>query len=311
MTSRTARRLVATAVVLLLVAGAPDRASAETAPVTEVAWWSQRIGAMAQPDGGFELAFQVNAESSVAAVRITVPAGGASRVQLVLAATTELPEDVAFSGCALREPWGPANPGAWADQPVDDCETSDPVSFGRSTGGQWVADVTRLAPQAGGELSVLIHPGALPVADGAPILTAYTATFSAASVMLDGTSSTGGGGGGGGGNGGGTPTTVFTPVIPRIPFTPAPPLTFTPTTASNEQALPLPDPGASGSQGTVPVFDIAGGKDRGQLWGRLVWLLPLCALGGFASGVGRKVVREGPLLRRPVTPSDAGPGANP
>lgn len=165
---RRAVVVVAGAVALALLP--PWRVDAQDAvdvSVTEVGWWSSQPTAVAQPEGGFQIAAGATGEAqSVAALRLSMPAAKVDSLQVRLVESSSLGTELGvLQLCRTSDPWTAANPGAFDDAPEPDCTVS--AGLTRTTDGVWLGDAAALAPE-GGDVSVMIVPKYQPPAPIGP-----------------------------------------------------------------------------------------------------------------------------------------------
>lgn len=307
---------VAVAAVLVLVPASPA-AAAVTATVAETGWWSQRPGATAQDDGGFEVAAALGTEQSVAALRIQVSGGQVTTATLTIEETGGVGQSEApLTVCPTAVPWTAANPGAYSEAPEPDCTRT--VELTRAAdGASWTADVGILLGE--GETSLVVVPGT-GGPGGLPLGPGYQVTFGAATVQAAGADGAGGGlaapepegiappGAGGDDLGGGEFDSAPAPGADSPSFaTPGVDPAFDASTPPPEPAAAapgLPQGGADDAASTGPpaeqpvgaVSSFASGpvsSDGGgnQPWGRLLFLVPLCALAGAGVAYGRPWLR--------------------
>jgi hypothetical protein len=183
------------AVVLAVAAGAVAIAgpaatpagSQELAAITQVGWWSQRPGATAQPDGGFEVAVGVGGqEQSAAALRLEAGGELASAFISLDEATAVGIQAAGLRACTTTGAWGEANPGDYEDRPPADCD--DAVDLTRDdAGGVWTGDVTSLLDPSGTTL-ILLEPVGREVVAGLPVVPGFQIQFSGAQVLATGSS---------------------------------------------------------------------------------------------------------------------------
>lgn len=151
--------ILATGVVALALLS-PWRVDAQDAvdvSVTEVGWWSSQPTAVAQPEGGFQVAAGPSGEAqSVAALRLSMPPARVDSLQVQLVESSSLGAELGvLQLCTTAEPWSAANPGAFDDAPQPDCTVS--AGLTRTTDGIWLGDAAALAPD-GGDVSVMVVP---------------------------------------------------------------------------------------------------------------------------------------------------------
>lgn len=264
----------------------------EAAEVSAVAWFSDRPGASAQPDGGFEVADTLDG-TSTAAVQLTINATSLSSLTLVLDETVGVAAEQAnVRACLFTGTIGPANPGALDAAPAPDC--TGEVLLERDEAGDWSGNVLGLAQAApeGAPFGIALLPGELdsPV----PLPTGFSLTFEAASVLATGsfdaptTTTTFGSGG--------APAEPAAPlpVVPP-PVTSDPNLVNTfdgqqPLTPPTQPGTPEPDSEAVSEQTAeenalpVPTGSAIGGGGDERPWWRLVLLIPFSAGIGYAAG---------------------------
>ena len=274
------RALLAIAGAAVLFASTPATAQ-EAASITAVGWWTQRPGASALPDGGFEIAGAPSGPISEAALRVEVRNAQISFALLELTESSEVFGSVAgINACPTTDAWEPANPGAWSDAPAPRCESVE-VSLSRSDAGLWTGDVSRLL-RAGTVSIVLV--GVPTTSDGAPV--AFQTVFARARL---------------------TASAPSTPAAPP-PETSEPPSFFSPDDTTTFAPLPPPPPdiavappaGATTPEPTDLTGTIAepssevGDDGEDAPWWRLVFIVPLSvATGGGAVYVRRFVQRRG------------------
>ena len=313
-------RLTAGAVLgLLLVVPAPAHA-AVTAQVAETGWWSQRPGATEQPEGGVEVAAALGGPQSVAALRIAVTGGEVTTAKLTIEETGGVGQPTAtLLVCPTSDQWKAANPGPWDDAPAPDCGNS--VTLTRAEdGATWTADIGILLVGASTSLMIVPSPQG---PSGLPVGFGYQVTFGKATIEAAGGGVGAGGlappvpesGGppgdlgeipGGGGTEPGSSPSFETPP-PSSAGDPALDTSTPPPAPGDAGVAPAPDVGAveldtsggdaasSSPEGAVDAFaagpTAAGGGERAK-WGRLVFLLPFCAMVGAGIAYGRPWLRE-------------------
>lgn len=259
----------------------PAATAAEAAAITAVGWWSQRPGATELPAGSFEVALLPNAPQSIAALRVEVKAAPLTSALLELTEAEQVLGEVArVQACPTNDDWTPANPGAWGDAPVADCEGSSTV-LGRNADGTWTADVESLL--RGGSTSLVIVP-VVEVSDQQQSA-AFQVTFARARLV-------------------GSAPSESTPA----PATPAP--SFEPTTPTEPIAagtVPAPDVApvtTSLPTGTPPAATPAGtsfaapAEPAGEPkpWWRLAVGVPVSLAAGGAAVFVRRWLRERELI---------------
>lgn len=254
--------------------------AAPAASITQTGWWSQRPGASAQPDGGFELALAPNEALSIAAIRIDVNAVQLSSALLSITESQAFGSEVAgISACVTTDSWTPANPGAWEDRPTPNCNTS--TTLGRRNTGEWSADISSLLTV--GTNSIVLVPGSSPDTQGAPV--PYQLGFEKPKLLATApTAPPPDTSGGGSSSSGGSPTIVSAPDTPPTSQSAGPPA-----------VVVAPDPSATPSAEVPFAAAPASGDDDGGVsrpWWRLALLLPIAALAGAAATVARRGVLQ-------------------
>lgn len=292
------RRLVAGLAVAAaaLSIGAPWEVGAQEpvgVSVTAVGWWSSRPTAIAQPEGGFEVAAGPTGEAqSIAALRISIAGTKVDTLQMRLVEASSLGTELGgLRVCTTSGAWAPANPGAMADAPKPSCEVSTALT--RTGDGLWLGDVAALAP-SGGEVSLMIVPSyQSPVGIGPGMV-----------VTISGGELTGAGEPSSGvappvDSGAGTvdpgPTDFFAPSdggsfgIPDTPVTP------------DFGTAVVPEPAAPEAAPDADVDDfaldpIAADPDPPPPWVRLVVLVPLSVAIGVGGARLRRALEERALV---------------
>jgi hypothetical protein len=292
------RRLALRAVVGLALAAAvvvSGIAAAQGDAPTNTGWWSQDPTAAEQDGGGFQVSGIAGQPVSVAALRFSTPSG-TTRATLTLTEADGgfVTPATSVVVCKTTDPWQPANPGAYDEAPTPDCTTSAPLARDAEA-LTWTADVAPLLLSLGGEVSLMIVPGATG-GGGSPLDPAFQVTFSGADLavvsapgttLAPSTTTTLGNLGGGGGSG-----SSFTPPRATPPTTAAAPA-ITPDTA------PADNTPAGGDAFQPPP--LAGGATPGsggsdQPWERLFFLVPLSALLGVAFVYVRRILQQRGVL---------------
>lgn len=184
------RRIAIPALLLLAAVGiwrAPMASSADVdVTVSEIGWWSSRPGALAQPEGGFEVAASPTGDTqSIAALRLSIAATQVDSLQVRFDETASVGTQVgAMKMCATTSSWTPANPGPMTEAPAADCTIS--AGLTRTVDGVWLGDATALAPN-GGVVSIVIVPNYNPPA---PIGPGLVVTISGGDLTATGSSTT-------------------------------------------------------------------------------------------------------------------------
>lgn len=266
--------LAATAAVIVWTPPAGAQAS-----IAATGWWTQRPGASDLPAGGFEVALYPQGPVSVAAVRVQ---GSAPSALLVLTEGEQvLGETARLQACPSRDPWTPANPGAWDDAPAADCEASS-VPFGRGADGSWSADVAAMV--AAGVPTIVIAPVA-EFSDAEQSFT-FQITFTGARLVAPGAEqSSAPPPDDSPGAQDPAPDPSFAPAYPApaAPFVPAP-------------AVPAPAAAAQPAQGPAPeaapdaalAVSAQDGNTADRPWWRLLLGVPI----SLAVGAGAVLLRQ-------------------
>lgn len=298
------RRLVlggtALAAVGLLGLVVPWRAGAQAVEVgvTAVGWWSSNPVAVAQPQGGFQVAAGPDGSTqSLAAVRLSIAATKVDSLPVHLVESSSVGTDFGILRlCTTKDPWTAANPGTMDTAPKPDCTVV--ANLTRTTDGSWLGDAAALAPN-GGEVSLMVvpvyqPPSPAPVGPGMIVTISggqFTATgsnvTSTTASTVDSSSVYSGSGSDGstvdyfGPSGGGS----FG--IPDATITP-----------SFGSAAPPPEQVAAPSRSTTSGFALTPVKSDGgppAPWVRLIILLPLSAGFGVGAARLRRAIAEGLL----------------
>jgi len=301
MSARLIGRLsVLVGVIAFVVVASATHAGASTASVIEVGWWTSEPGASPAPAGGFQVANGVQGPQSIAAIRMMKESDpGAVKLQLTPASgAVNADAGAALQICPIVADWKAANPGAAGDAPKYDCATK--VDVTKDAGGTWSADVSALLSSAaeGAPVSMMVVPA--PSAVGS-VPVPFQINFSAAAVAAPaGTPA----GAAQGSSPFSAPQPSSAPSVagarPSItPSTPHPVTAPAPAAPTNTTAPPSTAP--ANQQASAPTVHIAtAGRGRGKPWGRLLYLVPLSAIGGLAVALGRKVVSERGLVGEPA-----------
>jgi hypothetical protein len=265
------------------IAGAQEGVPAE---LREVGWWTDRPGATAAAEGGFEVAAGIDSsEQSVAALRFHFDAGSVTAFDVILTEAASL--GTQFGGlkvCTTGAFWQGANPGPRDQAPEPDCSAE--VRLTRSTSGAWLGSLAALAA-GGGEVSLMVLPVYEPpvpvgpgmvvqiagveiaAAEGTPTTTTTTTTTTTIPVGAVGDGTTGSP------PVGGDPAANYF----EVPGSPAP----------TGEAAPPTEPAADATAGgdgeeefftLGPLEDDAGER---RPWIRVLVLVPLSA--GLGAGV--------------------------
>jgi hypothetical protein len=295
-TKRVTQLACAAVIVGLSCAGpafvVPAAATPVSGAVDAVGWWSSRATAMAQPEGGFEVASAPDgAAQSVAAVNIRVDIATMKTLQITLTESTSVGSQLAhIRACAAAPGWSPANPGAFDQAPSMDCGVA--VDLAHTSAGTWVGNIATLVPN-GGTASI----GFVPVADSpAPVGTGLLVDITGVNIagqgdVVERTVTP---------EPGSDPDPALNSYDPSASgFNDTPIINLDPGTITNPgNAFELPDSTAT----TVPAF--AAQKDLTSTlkaksgptrpWIRLVWLTPLSAAIGVGVVFGRRfLVNQG------------------
>lgn len=283
--------LAAVGLVLLLLPGSVHAEEELPFEVLEVGWWSSRPTAVAQPEEGFEVAAGPTGEAeSVAAIRLSITPGTISSLSVRLddSTTSQL---IAGPGGILRVcttvgTWTTANPGPYDEAPEPDCAAG--VNLTLTEDGYWIGDVGSLAP-TGGEVSLMVVPEYKPAPVGpGMIVTIAAGQFNPVGTPVAGTTDTTLDSGGG-----------FEPpaddfVVPNAgafgidtqEFTPS----FGPTETTIAPSVPA-DPTVESGSDDFALDPIANEGDT-KPWGRIIVLIPLCAVFGVGGVYLRRFLSE-------------------
>ena len=173
--------------VVLVVSASTAASGQSSADITQVGWWSRRPGAAELPEGGFEVAWGVQGEESVAAVLVVGGIEEPDEVLLILNESAETNVDsAAIRVCTSATTWQAANPGAYEDRPTANCAAATQLGRDSST-SRWIADVTAFV--APGPVSLMLVPVETPVDENLPVAAPYQVTFSGAQLRVSGGSS--------------------------------------------------------------------------------------------------------------------------
>lgn len=273
--------LIAASVAIWIV---PVAYAQTSSPALATGWWTQQPGAQPIVDDGFEVAWALEREVSMAAVRLDTSAAAGGTVFLVLQEIGGNATDQGYVDVCptTANSWTADNPGAYGDRPESDCTVEGTVRLGRDLGTkQWAGDVTGLVNSAG-ITSLAVRPAGKPFSGSSGPSAPFQVRFGAAELRYD------------------PPATA-----PTQPTSSAPPETFSFGDDNNAQPPNFEFPGAGGgfdSSGFGPVITsttiadttattaattssidrrlatASGSADRP--WGRLAVLVP------FSSGIG-------------------------
>ena len=303
--------LAVTAAVFAFVPG--DVSAQAAATVVETGWWSRQPAAV--PGSAFEVARAPDGDVSVTALRIKVD-GQVSSAQLQLS-EVQLAGSPSLQVCATLATWTAPNPapGAWDTRPAPTCGSTPVRMVHDEVQKLWSADIRSFLPTGQPTASVMIVPVAdeaitvppplppppvgVPVAPPVtvpppstipgqtPVPLPFTASFSGAQLVVQGSGSADTTSGAGDlspldspiGDGGGSDSFFATPEIP----------------APSEQAIASP----AQVEGRFPQRDdvgLPGKKGANQPWGRLPLLTLAAAAVGAGTTFGRGQLRERGLL---------------
>lgn len=287
--------LVAVSVLGLVV---PWRAGAQAVEVgvTAVGWWSSNPVAVAQPEGGFQVAAGPDGSTqSLAAVRLSIAATHVDSLPVHLVESSSVGTDFGILRmCTTKDAWTAANPGTMDSAPKPDCSVS--ASLTRTVDGSWLGDAAALAPD-GGDVSLMVvpvfqPPSPAPIGPGLIVTISggqFTATGSNVTSTTASTvdsSSVGSGSDGStidyfgtsGGGSFGIPDSTITPSFGSV--------------------APPPEQVAAPSRSTTNGFALTPVKSDGgpaTPWIRLIILLPLSAGVGVGAARLRRAIAEGLL----------------
>jgi len=261
-------------------------AAGDPVQVQDIGWWSNRAASLPRGAGKLEVAHDPSGSQSVAALRLSM-SGPVDHAIVILNedvgavnATTS-----ALRLCAAADAWTPADRGPINEAPAADCARGQLDMTRDATFGRWTVDVgplvTAAAAAGASTASVIITP--VGVKSLGIVDLGFVLPFSTVQLLVPA------------GAAPATPTvpttvvpaaTVPPPVLagpvltPSLPsFTVTVPVTTAPNTpTTTESALPTP--------GVV----IGNSSGSSKPWGRLVWMVPLSALGGFTAVSARRRV---------------------
>ncbi|MGQ0430858.1 MAG: hypothetical protein ACT452_00460 [Microthrixaceae bacterium] len=266
----------------------PPAYAQSSAPALATGWWTQQPLAQPVPDDGFEVAWAVEAEQSMAAIRFDTSVAGGGTIFLVLneiggSATDQGYVDVCRTA---NNTWTSANPGSYADRPASDCAAGSSVRLGRDLGTQeWAGDITSLADPSG-ITSLAVRPMGKSLSGASPPTAPFSVQFGSAEIRYDpptgptttadsGASTTFGTDGG-----------SFSPTYPE--FDPDPGF-GTPSLGPVETTPGSGDATVTSSSAPVLNRGPVDGTERGpRPWGRLVVLTPISAGIGTLGAAGRR-----------------------
>ena len=272
---------------VLLGLGAVAFAEPVPAELREVGWWTDRPGAAAAAEGGFEVGAGIDgAEQSVAALRLHFDAGSVTAFEVILTEVTSF--GTQFGGlkvCTTGPFWQGANPGTLDQAPEPDCSAE--VQLTRSNSGAWLGSLASLV-RPGGEVSLMILPvyappvpvgpgmvvqiGAVEIttAEGTPTTTTTTTTTTTVPVgaVGDGTD--------GGALAGGDPPQNFFEV-------PGAPADAGGEPAGGDPGVAPVDEGTTEDDEFFTLGPLEDAEGDNRPWARLLLLVPLSA--GAGAGV--------------------------
>ena len=292
------RALVAVVVVVLgLVLASPVAAQTGPVTITEAGWFSQRPGAVALPDGGFEVTDGgPRGILSVAAFRVAV-ADKVTGAVLTLTETAGLPPVTGtLQACAGTGTWTAANPGAYEAAPVPNCAISARLARDTTT-STWSGDVQPLlaSAPAGSEVTLVVMPGP-PIQADLPWAAPFSLIFAGAAVTANAATA---------------PTTTSPPTTSTPTTSPRPSGSSAPTfSAPSSGLLPTltPPTAAAAPPTTAASVDLAsptvrpvssGGGGKPKPWGRLALYVPLTAALGLAAARSRPHLERLGLVPKP------------
>ena len=174
-------------VVGLTAWAVPPAYAQSSAPALATGWWTQQPLAQPVPDDGFEVAWAVEAEQSMAAIRFDTSVAGGGTIFLVLNeiggnATDQGYVDVCRTA---NNTWTSANPGSYADRPASDCAAGPSVRLGRDLGTQeWAGDITSLADSSG-ITSLAVRPMGKSLSGASPPTAPFSVQFGSAEIRYD------------------------------------------------------------------------------------------------------------------------------
>jgi hypothetical protein len=259
---------------------APDLVS-----VDKIGWWTRRPGAMPYGNpNNFEVASGVQGDESVAALRVLIR-GEITKATLVM---SEVDAPLAgvnpgkLRACTTDVPWLVADGGAFTAAPKANCDGA--VELARSVDANgaatWMGDVTKMLAGARSEVSIMVVPSP----DAAAVVPpTYYIKFTAR-IDAEGTPDV-------------TPTTqaASPPPVPSGgggSFTSTPRVTA-PSGTVTTPAVTTPTTVAATTPTSTPRrFALAAQPKEVKHWGRLVWLIPLAAIGSALYTFLRRAVEQ-------------------
>jgi hypothetical protein len=265
-------------VLVLSVVVAPG-AHAEV-PVSQVGWWTRSPTPPTVPEGGISVAAAPDGPLTVGAVLLDA-GGGASGASVRLVETGGEGQQLGgLQVCPTSSAWSPAEAGAMADAPKDDCASAT-VAMARGDDGTWTADVQSLVDGKTGPVGLIVLPAAgsvafqvtfaPPIVDGSVTDESDSSSESTSDAFEPSTSSSGSFS---------TDTGSFT--VPSAPAVPEVPVT-TATTAPAATIAPSNDVAASTFSGGLPIKTVTG--DHVTKATVLLWYLAAIVFGSAVAGL--------------------------
>lgn len=153
----------------------PVAAAPVSGRVDQVGWWTNRIGAQEQPQGGFEVAAGPDGSiQSLAALQVTIDVARLSTLEFVLTESSSVGSQLGHLRVCFAAPgWQPANPGELDSAPQVDCSTGA-AELARTAEGSWVGDLSRLLPNGGTASLAVVPVSDSPAPVGTGLLVAIT-----------------------------------------------------------------------------------------------------------------------------------------
>jgi hypothetical protein len=258
------------------------RSPNEAVSTSEVGWWTSRPGALPRGPNKLEIAHDLTGNASIAALRFTIAEQPAKVILILNEETTAVfASSSALRVCPTAAAWTATDGGALAAAPAGDCAKGQLDLARDATFARWTGDIGPLlaANTVDGSAAVVITP--VPVKTFGLIDVGFVLPFGSAQVLVPST--------------GAAPPSVTVPTPTTLSSN-----TGAPRAASTSGTGLAPRPNAAPVitaviestpttvEAALPPVLIGSAGDT-KPWGRLLWLVPLSAAGGFlVAGLRRR-----------------------